>query len=139
MTATIALGAQRNTFRESVHGRGAGNECPGARTFYRTVTNVHRWLAVEGEHRATARAITGACNAAFLLLAVTGLSLWVAAAVERAQHVAAVTLVRSGLRGKARDFNWHNAIGFWCAPILIVLTASGMVMSTRGRAISSTR
>ena len=34
-----------------------------------------------------------------------------------------------GLRGKARDFNWHNVIGFWCAPILVVLTASGMVIS----------
>jgi uncharacterized iron-regulated membrane protein len=36
---------------------------------------------------------------------------------------------RRGLRGKARDFNWHNVIGFWCAPVIIVLTATGMVLS----------
>ena len=32
-------------------------------------------------------------------------------------------------KGKARDFNWHNTIGFWSLPVLVVLTASGMVMS----------
>ena len=31
--------------------------------------------------------------------------------------------------GQARDFNWHNAIGFWCAPVIIVLTTTGMVIS----------
>ena len=45
------------------------------------------------------------------------------------RHVSAVMLFRGGLRGKARDFNWHNVIGFWCAPVLVVLTASGMVIS----------
>src|SRR6185503_5110805 len=25
--------------------------------------------------------------------------------------------------------NWHNAFGFWCAPILVVLTLTGAVMS----------
>jgi uncharacterized iron-regulated membrane protein len=32
-------------------------------------------------------------------------------------------------RGKARDFNWHNVIGFWCAPVLIVLTLTATVIS----------
>ena len=41
----------------------------------------------------------------------------------------AVTWFRRGVRGRARDFNWHNTIGFWCAPVLIVLTMSGMVIS----------
>jgi len=105
-----------------------GSGSPLARAFYRSVTNWHRYLAVEGEHRATARAITGACNAAFLVLAITGLYLWWPRQWTW-RHVTAVTLFRSGLRGKARDFNCHNVIGFWCAPILVVLTASGMVIS----------
>ena len=105
-----------------------GNGSVRARGFYRSVTNWHRWLAVEGEHRTTARAITGACNAAFLVLAVTGAYLWWPRQWT-AKHVSAVTLFRSGLRGKARDFNWHNVIGFWSAPVLIVLTMSGMVIS----------
>jgi uncharacterized iron-regulated membrane protein len=35
------------------------------------------------------------------------------------------------LRGKARDWNWHNVIGVWTAPVLIVLTASGTIISYR--------
>ena len=45
------------------------------------------------------------------------------------RHVAPVIWFRRGLRGKPRDFNWHNTIGLWCAPILIVLTTTGMVIS----------
>jgi uncharacterized iron-regulated membrane protein len=33
--------------------------------------------------------------------------------------------------GKARDFNWHNAIGLWSAPILIVLTLTAVPISYR--------
>jgi uncharacterized iron-regulated membrane protein len=72
--------------------------------------------------------VTGACNAAFFVLAITGLYLWWPRQWT-IRHIAPVLVIRRGLRGKARDFNWHHAIGFWCAPVLIVLTASGMVIS----------
>ena len=33
-----------------------------------------------------------------------------------------VTWFKGGLRAKARDFNWHNAIGFWSAvPLAVVV------------------
>src|SRR5439155_21542874 len=36
---------------------------------------------------------------------------------------------RSGLEGRAREFNWHNAIGFWsCVPLIVIVTCS-LVMS----------
>jgi uncharacterized iron-regulated membrane protein len=127
-SATVALGTQGTVFVNPYTGEILGTGSVRARGFYRSVTNWHRWLAVEGEHRTTARAITGACNAAFLVLAVTGVYLWWPRQWT-AKHVSAVTLFRSGLRGKARDFNWHNVIGFWSAPVLIVLTMSGMVIS----------
>jgi uncharacterized iron-regulated membrane protein len=126
--ATVALGTQGVLFLNPYTGEILGTGSSRARAFYRSVTNWHRYLAVEGEHRVTARAITGACNTAFLVLAVTGLYLWWPRQWT-AKHVSAVTWFRSGLRGKARDFNWHNAIGFWCAPVLIVLTMTGMVIS----------
>ena len=68
-----------NPYTGEVLGTGSAR----ARAFYRTVTNWHRWLAVEGEHRTTARAITGACNAAFLVLARHGPVSLVAAAMDR--------------------------------------------------------
>jgi uncharacterized iron-regulated membrane protein len=122
------VGTQGIVFVNPYTGEILGRGSPRARGFYRSVTNWHRWLAVEGEHRTTARAITGACNAAFLVLAVSGLYLWWPRQWT-VKHVSAVVFFRGGLRGKARDFNWHNVIGLWCAPILIVLTATGMVIS----------
>ena len=127
-SASVALGTQGTLFVNPYTGEVLGTGSARARAFYRSVTSWHRYLAVEGEHRVTARAITGACNAAFLVLAVTGLYLWWPRQWT-AKHVSAVTWFRRGLQGKARDFNWHNVIGFWCAPVLIVLTMTGMVIS----------
>jgi uncharacterized iron-regulated membrane protein len=36
---------------------------------------------------------------------------------------------RPGLRGKAREFNWHTVIGFWCCLALFVIVLCGVVMS----------
>jgi len=33
------------------------------------------------------------------------------------------------LRGKARDWNWHNVIGFWSSAVLVLLTLTAAVMS----------
>jgi uncharacterized iron-regulated membrane protein len=38
---------------------------------------------------------------------------------------------KRGLGGRARDFNWHNVIGFWSLPALIVITTSGLMISYR--------
>jgi uncharacterized iron-regulated membrane protein len=126
--ASVAIGTQGTLFVDPYTGRVLGTGSARARGFYRSVTNWHRWLAVEGEGRAIARAVTGACNTAFLVLAVTGLYLWMPRQWSR-RHVAPVIWFRRGLRGKARDFNWHNTVGLWSAPILIVLTMTGMVIS----------
>ena len=40
------------------------------------VTDWHRWLGTEGESRDIGRAITGACNTAFVVMVVTGVYLW---------------------------------------------------------------
>ena len=48
----------------------------GTRTFLEKMRAWHRWLGVEGEGRTVAKAITGACNLAFLFLALTGAYLW---------------------------------------------------------------
>jgi uncharacterized iron-regulated membrane protein len=128
VTASVALGQRGTVFVNPYTGDVLGTGSPRARAFYRSVTSWHRYLSVEGEHRAAARAITGACNAAFLVLAITGLYLWWPRQWTW-KHVSAVMLFRGGLTGKARDFNWHNVIGFWCAPVLVVLTATGMVIS----------
>jgi uncharacterized iron-regulated membrane protein len=48
----------------------------GLREFFSAVTGWHRWLNATGESRATARAITGASNLAFLFLVLSGIYVW---------------------------------------------------------------
>ena len=106
---------------------------PGAkrvRAFMQTMIEWHRYLGGSSERRALGKAITGACNAAFLFLAASGLYLWWPRQWTNTA-LRAVGLMNLKLRGKARDWNWHNAVGFWCAPVLIVLTATALPISYR--------
>ena len=88
----------------------------------------HRALGFSGENRAIGRAITGACNAAFLFLALSGLYLWWPRRWTGARLRKSIWF-RRGLSCRARDFNWHNVTGFWSLPVIVVLTASGMMIS----------
>jgi uncharacterized iron-regulated membrane protein len=38
---------------------------------------------------------------------------------------------RRGLASRVRDWNWHNVIGLWTLPVLIVVTSSGLMISYR--------
>ncbi len=106
----------------------AGEGSTAVRGFFQTVTSWHRRFGADGPGRATARAITDACNFAFLFILVSGLYLWIPRRWTR-NSLAAVSLFRGGLAGKARDFNWHNVTGIWCVIPLILIVASGVVMS----------
>lgn len=88
----------------------------------------HRWLGATGEKRPLMRKLTGASNLAFLLLVLSGLYLWWPRKLNRATlKTAAVFNPR--LQGKAREFNWHNSLGFWCAIPLAFVVATGVFIS----------
>jgi uncharacterized iron-regulated membrane protein len=127
--ASVTLAPAATVFVNPYTGAVTGAvQATGARWFFRSMTDWHRWLARDGDQRAAGRWITGVSNAAFLGLAITGVFLWWPR-VWTAASVRAVAWFRGGLAGRARDFNWHNVIGFWCAPVLVVLTFSGMAIS----------
>ncbi len=98
------------------------------RAFFRTVTDWHRWLAITGPQRPTARAITGYANLAFLFIVLSGIYLWLPRVWTKA-NFRAIALFKSGLSGKARDFNWHNVLGIWSAIPLVFVVASATVIS----------
>jgi uncharacterized iron-regulated membrane protein len=127
-SVAVGLGRDDTVYVNPYTGAVLGGASPRAQLFFRTVGDWHRWLGASGESRAAARSITGASNFAFLLLAVTGPYLWWPRKWSWSS-VRGVIWFRSARNGRARDFNWHNVIGLWCAPILLVLTASGIVMS----------
>jgi uncharacterized iron-regulated membrane protein len=88
----------------------------------------HRRLGREGESQATGKLITGIANCAFLFLCLTGLYMWWPRSWKPKALRPAVWFV-SGIRGRARDFNWHNVFGSWSVLVLIVIVTSGVVMS----------
>jgi uncharacterized iron-regulated membrane protein len=87
----------------------------------------HRWLAVDGESRSIARAITGWSNLLFLFIVVSGFYLWCPRKWTW-QRVRTVIWFTSA-SGKARDFNWHNTIGAWSAIPLFIVVSSAVPMS----------
>ena len=123
--APVSIAADRQTvFADAYSGRLLGESTGGMRAFMSEVRAWHRWLAIEGEGRPVARAITGWSNAVFLFIVCSGFYLWFPRKWTW-PRVRPVVLFGGRLRGKARDFNWHNVIGFWsCVPLFIVaLTA----------------
>ncbi|MEP7366528.1 MAG: PepSY-associated TM helix domain-containing protein [Acidobacteriota bacterium] len=124
----MSYGRESMAYVDGATGIVLGEGSKGTREFFRTMTDWHRWLGQEGEGRAMGRAITGACNLAFLFMVVSGLYLWFPREWTR-RHFAPILWFRGGLSGKAREFNWHNTIGFWCLIPLFFVVVSGVVMS----------
>jgi uncharacterized iron-regulated membrane protein len=127
--ASLAIGPGRQLFVDPYTGAvlGEGNG-QGVRDFFRVVVEWHRYVAASGESRPTGKAITGASNLAFLFIVISGLFLWWPRSLTW-PAIRSITWFKGGLRGKARDFNWHNTIGFWSAIPLAIIVAGGVVIS----------
>ena len=122
-SAAVAFGRGETVFVDPYTGDVLGK---GSKThkFLNEIEDWHRWLG----SREIGRPITGVCNAAFLVLVVTGIYLW-RPRRWNATTLKSMTLLKTGLRGKARDWNRHTVIGLWCAPILLLITLTGLIMS----------
>jgi uncharacterized iron-regulated membrane protein len=133
----VQFGRERTLLLNGYTGEIVGTGSARARTFFRTVTDWHRWLGVTGEARRTARVITGVANTAFLFMLLSGLVLWFPRV--RTMHAFRNALMfRRGLRPKARDFNWHHVIGFWSAlPLaLIIISATAISWAWAGNLVN---
>ena len=126
--AEIGFGRESTLFVNPYTGTVLGEGSQKVRSFFRSVTEWHRWLGAKGDNHNVARAITGACNLGFLFLVASGFYLW----WPRNWNLKALRNVvwfRRGLPSKARDFNWHNTIGFWSAVPLFIIVLSAVVIS----------
>jgi len=126
--AALGFGRESIVYINPYTGETLGEGAKGIRTFFHVVTDWHRWLGAHGESRSIARAVTGACNLGFLFLVVSGFYIWWPKQWTWPQ-LRNVTWFRRGLPGKARDFNWHNVIGFWSAVPLFIVVLSATVIS----------
>jgi uncharacterized iron-regulated membrane protein len=126
--AQVGFGREGVLYLNRYTGEILGGGSPRTRAFFHAVTDWHRRLGAHGESRAWGRAVTGACNLAFLFLVGSGFYLWWPRKWTRAS-LRGVTWFKRGLGGRARDFNWHNAVGFWSAVPLFVVVLSAVVIS----------
>jgi uncharacterized iron-regulated membrane protein len=124
----VGLGREGNIYVNAYSGEILGTGSQGVRDFFRSMTDWHRWLAMSGDKRATGRAVTGASNALFLFIVISGFYLWFPRKWNWIQFRNVMWFKRR-LPSKARDFNWHNVIGFWSVVPLFVIVLSGVVIS----------
>jgi uncharacterized iron-regulated membrane protein len=133
--ASVVLAPNRTVLVDPSTGAILGEGSRRTRTFFRTVTDLHRWLALGGSSRPTGKAITGWSNLLFLFIVCSGIYLWFPRKWGWAR-VRPVTLFERGLRGKARDFNWHNVIGVWSAiPLFFVVITAVPISFSWGNAL----
>jgi uncharacterized iron-regulated membrane protein len=97
----------------------------GAHAFMDQVESWHRWL---GMKKPVGHQIKGAVNIAFLVMIISGAYLWWPKSWNW-PGIRNIVLFNPQATGKARDWNWHNVIGLWCAPVLIVISLTGLFMS----------
>jgi len=124
----ISLGREGLVFVDPYSGSITGEGNKTVRGVMTELRNWHRYVAMSGDQRPIGKALTGAANLIFLFLAVSGLYIWMPRILTW-KLVKPVIWFRGGLRGKARNFNWHNVIGFWSSLFLIVFTLTATVIS----------
>lgn len=118
---TLAFGREKILFVDPYTADIVSEGSAKVRAFFQSMIDWHRWLAMSGENRPIGKAITGACNMGFLFLVVSGFYLWWPRNWSW-NGLRAVISFDFSLSGKARDWNWHNAAGFWSAlPLAIVV------------------
>ncbi len=128
MPVSVQFGRGKSSYADPYTGESLGEGNTRLKGFFAWTLRLHRWLTLEGTSRELGGNITKAANLVFLFLVVSGLYLWFPKRWSRTAWRAVATL-QFRLKGRARDWNWHNTFGFWaCIPLLfIVLT--GLAMS----------
>ena len=125
--AQVSLGQAGALYLDPTTGAVLGQGSATTRAFFRSVTDWHRWLAGTDENRKLGKQVTGIANLMFLVLVCTGMILWLPKTWTWIR-LRAILWFRTGLSGKARDFNWHNVLGIWSALPLIAIVASATVI-----------
>ena len=90
----------------------------------------HRWLGMSDDWFFFGRMLMGSANLIFIFLCISGLYLWWPKKWNWRQLKQRLLLKR-GQQGKAKDYRWHNVIGIWSLPVLLLLGITAVAISFR--------
>jgi uncharacterized iron-regulated membrane protein len=125
---TLTAGRDEICHADPFSGRLLGDKAVGWHDFFHAVTDWHRFLAQTGLERTAGKAVTGAGTLLFGVLLLSGIYLWWPRH-WRLSNLRAALLFNLRLKGRARDWNWHNVVGFWSAVPMLLIILTGLVMS----------
>lgn len=89
----------------------------------------HRWLTFDGKFSEVGRWVNGIANVIFLILALSGLYLWLPVKFKKKAFKQKLMLTKHHKNTQARDYQWHNVFGFYMAPVLVVIIFTAFFFS----------
>ena len=107
-------------------GESLGSGAVSLRAFMRWMTELHTDLT----SGPVGTWLISISNAAFAFIILSGLWLWWPRQ-WRWKALRNSVAIRFDVKGKARDWNWHNALGFWFLLPLLFICLTGIDMSFR--------
>jgi uncharacterized iron-regulated membrane protein len=124
----FSIGRGKTVYVDPYSGAVLGLSSPAAHNFFFGVERLHRALGAPLGSKSLGHWLAAISNVLFGALILLGVVLW-APRKWSGKAVRASVAFRSGLRGRAREWNWHNVLGIWCALPLLVIVLTGVVMS----------
>lgn len=94
-------------------------------SFIRIVMNIHRTLLIP----AAGRYIVGLASLCMLILTISGLRLWVPQQFRKWKQWRPVLTVNFKASFKRQNYDWHNVLGFYSAPVVIMLALTGFAIT----------
>ncbi len=91
------------------------------------ITDLHRWLAMEGKGQPIAKEITAYSNLLFLFLIVTGAYLWLPRHFYWSSIKQHLLFKKQFKSLHAKYFNWHHVFGFWALVPLFFIVATATI------------
>ncbi len=128
MPVTLSVGREGTFYANPYTGAFLGEQNHAVHDFFHAATDWHRFLTGTGLPKEVGKAITGAGCLVFGILLVSGIYLWWPKH-WRWVNVKAVILFNRRLKGRARDWNWHNVFGFWTSFPMLLVILTGLIMS----------
>lgn len=127
--AIVAVGRDKRVLINPYTGESLGAGAARTRATFTWIMQLHRWLVLNGDGtRPVGKGIIGAANLMFVVVLMTGLVIWFPRQLKW-RNFKTVLFPRVRIRGKARDWNWHHALGIWSLLPLLAMALTGAVIS----------